>query len=78
MTDGVLPPGSLSPGMTMDELLARVESTGMSDTWKQQAVDAVLSGDAVELERLDLQQYMGEPDGRTTPFADEVLESLRR
>lgn len=78
VTDGVLPPGSLSPGMTMDELLARVDSTGMSDTWKQQAVDAVLSGDAVELERLDLQQYMGEPGGRTTPFADEVLESLRR
>lgn len=76
--DGVLPPGSLSPGMTMDELLAQVESTGMSDTWKQQTVDAVVSGGAEELERRSLRKYMGEADGRTTPYSGEILEELRR
>lgn len=74
----VLPPDSLAPGMEMAELREYLESSGMSDRWVEEAVDAMVSGDLAAVERLSLQQYMGEPDGSTTPFADEVLESLRR
>ncbi|WP_312899003.1 hypothetical protein [Corynebacterium variabile] len=74
----VLPPDSLAPGMEMTELREYLESSGMSDRWVDEAVDAMVTGDYAAMESLSLQQYMGEPDGRTTPFADEVLESLRR
>jgi len=74
----VLPPDSLAPGMEMTELREYLESSGMSDRWVDEAVDAMVTGDYAAMESLSLQQYMGEQDGRTTPFADEVLESLRR
>ncbi|WP_417286532.1 hypothetical protein [Corynebacterium variabile] len=74
----VLPPDSLAPGMEMTELREYLESSGMSDRWVDEAVDAMVTGDYAAMESLSLQQYMGEPDGRTTPFADGVLESLRR